>query len=159
MLAVFYMKLSTLEDVTGQLCRLCQRNPPIKNSHILPEFLWKESGLAHRSDNKRCRLIYRESEQKPRFKVLNSGLTEPILCRSCETERSKFETYMSQVLYHDSCFVRKPSIGHQTIDGLDYKKVKLFTMYNLFMMGVSQHPFYERAKLGKVHTERLRACY
>ncbi len=153
---ILHMKLSIPEGVTGQLCRICQRNPPIKKSHVLPKFLWKESGLAHRSDNQRCRLIYKANQQKFDYNPLNSGLTEPLFCSSCEGERGKFETYMAQVLYHDNSVARTPSNGHRVINGLSYEQVKLFTMYNLFAMGVSNQPYYASARLGEAHTERLR---
>jgi hypothetical protein len=138
-----------------QLCRLCQQAPPIENSHILSRFLWKQSRLAHRDDNKGYKLIHKgQSESSVKYE--KSGIQQPILCQSCEQARNKIETSMSALLYHRRAIVRSKSAGHQIIDGLPYAQVKLFTMYNLFMMGVSEHPFYKEVKLGGSHTDRLR---
>lgn len=143
------------EKATPQLCRLCRQTPPIENSHILSRFLWKQSRLAHRDDNKGYSFIHKGSP-KLNAKVERSGIKEPLLCAACERNRSKLEQYISGVFYHRRNIIRAKSIGHQVIQGLDYEQVKLFTMYNLFMMGVSKHPFYASAQLGEVHTERLR---
>lgn len=138
-----------------QLCRLCQQAPPIKNSHILSRFLWKQSRLAHRDDNKGYQLIRKDKPQL-RAKVERAGIAEPLLCAACEKQRNRLETAMHDVLYHRRRILRTKSFGHQVVDGLSYEQVKLFTMYNLFMMGVSDHPFYALVELGDSHTQRLR---
>lgn len=138
-----------------QLCRLCQKAPPIDNSHIFSRFLWKQSRLAHRDDGGGYKLIWKDN---PRLsaKVEKAGIKEALLCAACEKVRNKLETYMSGVIYQHRNILRTKSVGHQVIDGLSYVHVKLFTMYNLFMMAVSEHPFYASANLGEIHTERLR---
>lgn len=149
------MNSTPLANPVSQLCRLCLQDPPIENSHIFSRFLWKQSRLAHRDDNQGYRLIWKDKSALS-SKVEKSGITESLLCASCEQARNKLETYMSRILYRHRGIIRTKSRGHQVIDGLSYEHVKLFTMYNLFMMGVSKHPFYASANLGESHTERLR---
>ncbi|WP_146854202.1 hypothetical protein [Brevifollis gellanilyticus] len=137
-------------------CRLCQKAPAIKKSHVLSRFLWKQSGLAHRKDNKGYDLVIKDD---PRLIKRNqrAGITEALFCPDCEDKRNKLETYMSGVLYEYEAIIRRTSSGHQLIDGLCYQRVKLFTMFNLFAMGISSYPYYSAVNLGDHHTDCLRS--
>lgn len=152
------MSQSTDSDAS-KLCKLCGKFPPIDNSHILSKFMWKNSGLAHRSDykadNKGYDLTFpRAPEWNERGK--KKGITESILCSHCEKRRNPLETYMAGQLYDSAQVITKAVTGHRVVEGLDYAKVKLFNMFNLFMMGVAENPFYSAVDLGAKHEEKLR---
>jgi hypothetical protein len=137
------------------LCRLCQTTKAIERSHIISRFLWKNSLLAHRKDNKGFDFICQDQSEWAE-KDKKSGFFEPILCHGCEKIRNRLETYMAGVLYNHKNLVRDPTPGHRIIEGLCYKQFKLFTMFNLFMMGMSKHPFYAAVDLGDRHASKLR---
>jgi len=149
------MHIPIIDRSKTPLCQLCRTAPAIQKSHVLSRFLWKQSRIAHRNDNKGFDFVRKD---RPDLSKRNnkSGFSEPLLCLTCETTRSTLEKYMSDVLYQRQGIVRSNFVGHQVVEGLCYEKVKLFTMFNLFMMGVSQHPYYSSVNLGDHHTNLLR---
>ena len=73
-------------------CRLCLKKKVLKNSHIIPEFIYSP--------------LY---DEKHRFHVLSNmnvsgpaklqkGIREYLLCGECEGKLSKYERYMSLIL-------------------------------------------------------------
>lgn len=63
---------------------------------------------------------------------------------------------MARRIYDKDGILRSPNTGHRIVEGLSYEKVKLFSMFNLFMMGVSSHPYYKAVSLGDKHEDKLR---
>ena len=128
-------------------CKLCSSDVAIQ-SHIISKFLWKQSGIAHRSDGKGFDFAC-ESDSRWNEHNRQSGFQERILCKRCDNERrSSFEDYMARKIYGQDGLLRSTQIGHRIVDKLLYEKVKLFSMFNLFMMGVSCHPYYAAVNLG-----------
>lgn len=137
------------------VCRLCGQGDPI-DSHIISRFFWKNSGIAHRSDGEGFDFI---CEAEPQWTEHNkqSGFQERILCKVCDNNlRSSFEDYMARQIYGKRGILRSPQTGHRIIENVSYEKVKLFSMFNLFMMGVSNHPYYRAVSLGSKHEDKLR---
>jgi hypothetical protein len=132
-------------------CRLCKLNPAILNSHVVSKFIWKLSGVigAHKKFDAHC-VSHPELSQRN----LQDGFNEEILCTQCEGKRSKLEAIAREQLFAS---VRRLNLSNDTsvLTGLDYPQIKLFTMFQLWMMGVAKNPFYSHVKLGQ-HEEELR---
>ncbi len=129
----------TRAPVTG-VCKLCQQSRPLLRSHVLPEFLYKDTGVydpKHRFVN----VPKLGSNEKP--KMEQQGLRERLLCMACEGRLSKFEDYAKRVVadmqaspvpMHTSA----PTPADATvISGVDYKKFKLFLMSLVWRAGDS----------------------
>ena len=132
-------------------CRLCIKNPAIKNSHVVSKFIWKLSGVigAQRKFDAYC-----ISQPELSQKNLQDGFKEPILCSECEGKRSTLERIARKQLFSK---VRSLDLskGGAALTGLDSSPIKLFTMFQLWMMGVAKNDFYSHVQLGP-HEEQLR---
>ena len=134
-------------------CRLCLQKGKLCNSHIFPEFFYKE--------------IYNEKHQmlqisvNPQDKVrwIQKGVREYLLCETCETQLSRYERYAEnlflggnsyaapQVLQNDRYFIVSEKIN--------YKLLKLFQMSLLWRGGISSLKEFGAVDLGP-HEENLR---
>lgn len=74
-------------------CRLCQKDKPLQNSHVVPEFFYKPSY------DKKHRIYARISGKLAHMPPLQKGLREPLLCRDCEQKLSPYEKYNREILY------------------------------------------------------------
>ncbi len=132
-------------------CRLCKLNPAILNSRVVSKFIWRLSGLigAHKKFDAYC-VSHPELSQRN----LQDGFKEEILCTQCEGKRSRLEAIAREQLFAS---VRRLDLSNGTtvLAGLDYIPIKLFTMFQLWMMGVAKNPFYSHVQLGP-HEEKLR---
>jgi hypothetical protein len=95
---------------------------------------------------------YDRGKEKPEQK----GLREPLLCQECETKRSRWETYASDVMFGRSDVEVHVKSGFARVTGIDYGPFKLFLMSNLWMSGVAKQVFFQDVQLGRRHHERLR---
>ena len=130
-------------------CALCQKGEPLRQSHILPEFLY----TSVYDENHRFLQVSTDplepSVSRPK------GLYEPMLCSGCETRLSVWETYASGVLHGGPELRYQMEAGGFVIRGLDYPRFKLFGMSLLWRAGRSRRPEFDAVSLG-VHEERLR---
>ena len=79
---------------TQERCRLCLISDKLRNSHILPEFLYAGSDVydaQHRTVS-----IDPQPDQKDR--VLQKGLRETLLCGTCEGRLANLERYAAEML-------------------------------------------------------------
>lgn len=135
---------------THKPCALCLKPAELRNSHIIPEFLYESMY----DDKHRFHVIdvnerYSELEQK--------GYREPLLCQACETRLSVWEGY-ARSLFAGKIplqFDRTGDRGVTWISGIDYTQFKLFQLSILWRTGVAQHRFFEQVSLGP-HAEPLR---
>jgi len=130
-------------------CRLCKKDKPLKNSHIIPEFIYGS--------------LY---DEKHRFHVLSTlkttknaklqkGIREKLLCGDCEEKLSVYERYVS-LIFSGAIPAQASRNGKLvTLEGLEYDKFKLFALSVLWRAGVSTLPFFEQVSLGP-HEEKLR---
>ena len=88
-------------------------------------------------------------------RVIQKGLRQRLLCPSCETKFSAYETYAAPIVrslaglpMHSSGLALKPL-------HVDYPKFKLFEMSLLWRAAVSGHPLFAGVTLGKAEP-RLR---
>ncbi len=120
-------------------CKLCHSNDPLRNSHIIPEFLYK----ALYDDKHRFFEISSNPDKKTSFQ--QKGLREKLLCDACEQRLSIWEQYTCKLLHggvaqtYSQC-----SDDHFYLEELDYKKLKLFQLSVLWRAGLSSLPMLMR---------------
>ena len=132
-------------------CRLCLKSAELRDSHVIPEFLYK----ALYDSKHRAMGVHGQGNKK--WQYLQKGLRERLLCEKCEQFlNDQYEKY-----FHDLWF-SKSSIPFTCdtakvyeITGIDYPKFKLFHLSILFRAGVSSLPTFTQVDLGP-HEDRLR---
>jgi hypothetical protein len=117
-------------------------------SHILPEFLYRPL-----YDEKHRYSVVRVGEKTTQ--LAQRGLTEKLLCSTCEQRFSRHEKYAAEVMTGRLGHRYKNSGRRIVIDGLDYEKFKLFQMSILWRASVSSLDFFRLVRLGP-HQETLR---
>lgn len=142
-------------------CRLCELERQLRNSHIIPEFVYKPIYEKHRvhQDKHRAYEIFIDSDSQfiSRVKPIQKGLREKLLCHDCEQLlNDRYEKYFLKVWFENKSLpgrVSKDSIIH--ISGLDYHKFKMFHLSILFRASASSLPEFRQVSLG-VHENRIR---
>ena len=128
-------------------CQLCHQERELRNSHIVPEFMFKPLYDAKH----RFYSVTPRPDEKTEF--MQKGLREKLLCDTCEGRLSRFENYAKKLLYGGTQYT--PTKYTNVFDGVDYHKFKLFQLSILWRAGVSGHRFFSEVRLGP-HKERLR---
>ena len=131
------------------ICALCQKPKELRNSHIIPEFLYESLY----DDKHRVHVLSVIPEQTN--SIEQKGLRERLLCDDCETKFSRWERYASLALKGgvELTFSREGNIVF--VGGLDYPKFRLFQLSIIWRAGVSNLPFFKKVRLG-LHAEILR---
>jgi hypothetical protein len=130
-------------------CALCHNLRPLRNSHILPEFLYTPLyDSIHR-----FRKLSADPAADPQH--LQKGLRERLLCQKCETTLSRVESYARKVLYGGVGISITKKGQYSYISGLDYTRLRIFLLSILWRAGVSRDEFFQNVSLGR-HQERLR---
>lgn len=130
-------------------CRLCLRKLPLRDSHIIPEWLYK----ALYDDKHRYRVVEAGKGHQTLFG--QKGIRERLLCQECETALSVYEGYARGVLVGGvGLEIQKLTDGFQ-VHNLEYAKLKLFQLSVLWRAGVAGHSFFSEVTLGS-HAETLR---
>jgi hypothetical protein len=143
----------TKEKVIGQ-CRLCGATAQLRESHIIPKFLYREAGIiGHQKKFDIPCLNF------PEHSLLNKqdGFKEHLFCNECETTRlSPLERYARQQFYGPGSPLKSVPAKGFFWSGLDYAQMKLFTVSILWRMSLSSHDFYHKVSLGDKHENRMR---
>jgi len=130
-------------------CRLCNREAELRNSHIVPEFLYKPMY----DDKHRFLLISSDPNRREEF--IQKGLREKLLCHQCEQRFSVWENYGRGVIYGGAMLRTKQEPGCLRLKDVDYAKFRLFLHSLLWRMSVSEHHFFAAVNLGP-YEEKLR---
>lgn len=77
--------------MTGSLCKLCAQNEAIKNSHIIPAFVYR--AIKSDSPTKFFRNIHSPNKR------LQDGDKEPLLCQNCEQRFSAAEKLFASNIF------------------------------------------------------------
>lgn len=129
-------------------CKLCNNDVEnLCNSHIISEFLYKKTyDTSHRSHGIRS---------DGSIKILQNGLKERLLCKSCEEILSCYESYFNNnfILKGYIPDIIKDNIVNIKID--DILMFKLFHLANLFRASISSLESFSNVKLGP-HEKRIR---
>lgn len=131
-------------------CGLCTKEKDLKNSHIIPEFLYKPLY----DENHRAMGVHGLGKNK--WQYLQKGLRESLLCCDCEQLLNKnYEQYFFNFWIENRAI---PSIwpgGIHTVAGIDYIKFKLFHLSILFRASISTLPTFDFISLGP-HENKIR---
>ncbi len=130
-------------------CRLCKTGSLLRNSHIIPEFLYS----ALYDEKHRFHKISVDENQKNTLS--QKGVREFLLCGECEQKLSKYERYASLVLNGglELTVRREGRLIH--LEGIDYNIFKLFALSILWRASVSSLDVFDQVTLGP-HEETLR---
>lgn len=124
-------------------CALCLEGKELRESHIIPKFLWRRAGFLGSPHFRR-----NADETKDTKKYHQDGPKEKLLCGSCEQRCGRYETYFSNKFYkpgglfHEASRpVAEPGTRIKLND-LYFAKVKLFGMVTFYKVFVSNLPEY-----------------
>ena len=130
-------------------CRLCLKISDLKNSHIIPEYFYKEM-----YDSKH-RFMNISPDPKKKTTYLQKGAREFLLCEKCEEQLSKYERYVSQVYYYQSAKNVKQDDIMFVAENADYSLIKLFQLSILWRAAISSIEIFSNVRLGP-HEEIIR---
>lgn len=130
-------------------CALCQSQRPLRNSHIIPEFLYK---LLY-DEKHRFHSVSTEIEKTDKF--MQKGLREKLLCDECELKFSKLEVYANESFVQGRKINVTGTSQQYHLQNIDYGQFKLFLMSLIWRMGISTLDFFEDVQL-RSHAETLR---
>lgn len=130
-------------------CRLCNKEGALRKSHIIPEFIYKPL-----YDNKHRYYLLTSSPSKGPAK-LQKGVREYLLCEGCEITLSKYERYISLLLSGKIKILHRREGKRVYLEGIDYKKMRIFGLSVLWRAGVSSLRMFEQVQLGR-HEETIR---
>ena len=123
-------------------CRLCDMECELQNSHIIPEFVYKQL-----YDSKGRFHVLSTQERRPR-PLEQKGIREKLLCQDCEQQLSKYEKYAREVIMGGAPFKAQPKGNLLYLSSIDYHKFKLFQLSILWRSSISSHPLFARVNLG-----------
>jgi hypothetical protein len=162
-------------------CKLCLKTSDVSDSHIMPKFFIRR--IQHQ------RPAGKAGQTRPYLTVFSLnpnvedgpewvskwenelGLKEPMLCKDCEEQFSKYEGYARELLYGKAPGpLKKIALGvfHSMEDPImlgvriiqpadfDFRLLKLFQLSILWRAGVASGRHYTNVSLGPKHEERLR---
>jgi hypothetical protein len=129
------------------ICKLCLQPKKLCESHIIPEFLYKE--LYDPAYKNRIRVLHTSPRGDDR--PLQKGIKEYLLCHTCE---GKFHEPKAKSLL----FGRWPLIKREagSYSGIPYQEFKVFQMSILWRASVAQARHWQYVKLSPIHAEKLR---
>lgn len=130
-------------------CRLCEQNEDLRNSHIIPEFVFTAL-----YDKKHKFHVLSTLQERPR-PMEQKGIREILLCGDCEQQLSVYEKYAREVLLGGVEIVVQHDGNLLMLSELDYVKFKLFQLSILWRSSISSHPIFSKVSLGP-HEETIR---
>ncbi len=129
-------------------CRLCLRDRELRNSHILPEFLFRKTY----NEESRARELTVDIK---RIRWVQQGYREYLLCAECEQRIGRYETYFANTWYGSPGRPKAAKRDVVTVSGLDYARFKLFHLSILWRAGITSLTEFANIRLGP-HAERMR---
>lgn len=131
-------------------CRLCHNEQKLCNSHIVPEFLYRD---LYDTDHKMMGI---NGIGNKGWKELQKGIREKLFCSNCEQLlNDKYEKYFLKQWAEDNPLPTQLKPGSAFKAQYNYAAFKLFHLSILFRSSVSSLPTFQEVSLG-VHEERIR---
>ena len=128
-------------------CRLCRGSAPLRDSHIIPEFVYKPVyDTKHRAaalDLRRASIPYAQK-----------GLRERLLCNECEQKFGRWEDTFCRFWKPETRFAPPITQPDFCVFGFPYDAFKLFHLSVLWRAGVAKSKAFRLVKLGP-HEIRL----
>ncbi len=129
-------------------CSLCLNERVLRNSHIIPEFLYSPG-----YDEKHRLIKIQKNTQKTNYE--QKGLREKLLCDKCETLlNDRFEKYFDNLWRNN--FPKVASGSELVFKKLDYTRFKLFLLSILWRASVSKKDAFRKISLGDKHENNIR---
>jgi len=129
-------------------CRLCNKNIPLRESHIFSEWLYRPLY----DDNHQFFVL--STDENKRRGTRPKGIYERLLCHDCELRFSRWEGYARNVFFELPLKVIEDNRA-VVFSGLNYDSFKLFQMSLIWRASIARRPEVHRIDLGH-HTERIR---
>ena len=148
------LTLSEMADALGKhvaVCSLCRKPAVLCDSHIVPEFLYKQLY------NDKRQLLGINGVGPRGGKFLQKGLREPLFCDRCEQH---FNDHLEKPFLKQ--WIKRSPLPSSLAPGtfyevnVDYASFKLFHLCVLFRAGVCSLQTFRDVSLGISHEERLR---
>ena len=129
------------------VCKLCEKERELRNSHILPEFMYQNLYDA------KPRRFYTlkvdlDNSEKSKKKIEQKGIREYLLCGECEVLLSRYENYAAETIYAKNKGNKAEIVkSSQTDDlqyftyeykGFSYKEFKIFLLSILWRIIISK---------------------
>lgn len=131
------------------ICKLCHAEAELKNSHIISEFQYKP---LYDEKHRFC-VVSIDPKQKEYFE--QKGFREELLCGSCETKLSRWESYAKKVIFGEEAFFENRIGRHVLLGGISYLEFKLYLLSLLWRMSVSKLKHFSEVSLGP-YEEKIR---
>jgi hypothetical protein len=129
-------------------CQLCLKQEELAFSHIYPEFFYK--GTYDDSH----RFISVTSHPRHHVKPFQKGFREHLLCKNCEGQFSRYESYAATLLRQISKLDTNGK-RHLSIPQFDYVIFKLFALSVIWRCHITSLHTFQSVKLGS-HAKRIR---
>lgn len=132
------------------ICKLCGNDRELRNSHIIPEFLYAKLY------NNKHQLLGIHGRGKHGSQFLQKGIREYLFCEKCERHFNEYCEKPFKKQWIDASPLPDPwdATGIYWIK-VDYASFKLFHLSVLFRAGVSSLPTFQEVSLGP-HEEKFR---
>ncbi len=141
-------------DGTAGFCKLCGKERDLCKSHVLPEMAYSE--VTNWESHPRMVVVRDVAEGRISDLSQQTGYWERLLCKQCEGQFNKYETYAAKHLLNvDLPTPRNTADRMITLRVDDYRLLKLFLMSVLWRVGVATGDFFRCVDLGP-HEARLR---
>ncbi len=146
------------------ICKLCLEEKELRQSHILPKHIYKQSGLMPKYEP----MVFLNASKTRALPVENKsydGEKEYLFCYDCEQLlANNYEGVASRLFYQPEDSLKdlkikisKTSLGpynFRTIEGLNYHSIKLYFLSIMYRLSISQG--YSDFSLGEDHNEKIR---
>jgi hypothetical protein len=148
-------------------CKLCLEDKPLIKAHIIPKFLYKNSGL-YESDLKGQGRIHVGKISNDKFSYNPKGLPDGeydqnILCSNCDNiVLQSYEDYGKKVLFDGNRklfkLIKATSLGYEyaLVKNIDYAKFKIFLISIFWRASISDRIFSKEVNLGNETNEIIR---
>lgn len=131
--------------VTGD-CKLCKGRESLCNSHIIPEFMWKQIY----DENSRAHALNGGTGKK---RTLQKGLREHLLCRTCEDILQKDETWFSNYWFQKQPLPNPVEGQYVELNGFDFDPFFRFHLSILWRAAVATIDEFSAVNLGRYEEE------
>ena len=129
-----------------ETCRLCNMEKELRNSHILPEFMYQN--LYDPNPRRFYTLtVDFDDPKKSSKKYHQKGIREKLFCQECESKLSKYENYAAETIYgknrkNNAYIVKASETPNQQYflyqyAGFSYKEFKIFLLSILYRILIS----------------------
>jgi hypothetical protein len=129
-------------------CKLCLVEKDLAHSHIFPEFFYEPTY------DETNRFVSLSTHPRHNPKLFEKGLREYLLCKDCEAQFSRYESYAASVLRKAGDY-RTVDNHFIVIPDFDYARFKLFGLSLIWRFHVSRLHMFGDVNLGP-HAEIIR---